>query len=67
MSDLASATVISRSGTLGDMLSTVLFAEGAEKAAENAEAFGVSFILLTEDGSVIRSDSPDCEIAVMEE
>ena len=66
-SDLASATVISRSGTLGDMLSTVLFAEGAEKAAETAAASGVSFILLTDDGSVIRSDSLDCEIAVVEE
>ena len=39
----------------------------ANRLAPLLSAIGVSFILLTEDGSVIRSDSPDCEIAVMEE
>ncbi len=65
--DILSATVISSSGTLGDMLSTTLFAEGSDKAMASARAFGVRCILLLEDGSVLDSDSSDGDVAVMEE
>lgn len=53
--DVRSATVVNPSGTLGDMLSTVLFAERMEKGIQTAEGYGVDYILLLEDGSVISS------------
>ena len=53
--DVLSATVVNPSGTLGDMLSTVLFAERMEKGIQTAEGYGVDYILLLEDGSVISS------------
>lgn len=65
--DILSATVINPSGTLGDMLSTVLFAEGSEKAEAIASQHGVRAILKLEDGRIIDTDSTEGEIAVMEE
>lgn len=65
--DILSATVINPSGTLGDMLSTVLFAAGSEKAEAIASQHGVRAILKLEDGRIIDTDSTEGEIAVMEE
>ena len=65
--DILSATVINPSGTLGDMLSTVLFAAGSEKAEAIASQHGVRAILKLEDGRVIDTDSTEGEIAVVEE
>ena len=66
-SDIISATVISSSGTIGDMLSTTLLALGSERALEFASEMGVRCILILSDGTIIDSDSPDSQIAVMEE
>ena len=66
-SDILSATVITYSGTLGDMLSTTLLALGSENALLCAAEYGVRCVLVLEDGSVIDSYSPECQIAVMEE
>ncbi len=49
--DLLSATVITTNGEEGDILSTVLFAMGTEKAKEYAKAKGIGCILLSEDGT----------------
>lgn len=65
--DILSATVINPSGMLGDMLSTVLFAAGSEKAEAIASLHGVRAILKLEDGRIIDTDSTEGEIAVMEE
>lgn len=65
--DILSTTVINPSGTLGDMLSTVLFAAGSEKAEAIASLHGVRAILKLEDGRIIDTDSTEGEIAVMEE
>lgn len=65
--DILSATVINPSGTLGDILSTVLFAAGSEKAEAIASQHGVRAILKLEDGRIIDTDSTEGEIAVMEE
>ena len=65
--DILSATVINPSGMLGDMLSTVLFAAGSEKAEAIASQHGVRAILKLEDGRIIDTDSTEGEIAVMEE
>ncbi len=53
-SDILSATVVNPSGTLGDMLSTIVFSEGSEKAAAIAEEYGVTLILTLEGGEVVR-------------
>ena len=58
-SDIVSATVISESGTLGDMLSTTLLALGSEKALDFASSMGVRCILILTDGTIIDSDSLD--------
>ena len=65
--DILSATVINPSGTLGDMLSTVLFAAGSKKAEAIASQYDVRAILKLEDGRIIDTDSTEGEIAVMEE
>ncbi|MBR2751730.1 MAG: FAD:protein FMN transferase [Clostridiales bacterium] len=49
--DLLSATVITTNGAEGDILSTVLFAMGTEKAKEYAKTKGIGCILLSEDGT----------------
>ena len=59
VTDILSATVINPSGTLGDMLSTTLFALGSEKAMELAEELGVEVILYLSDGSVLSTYSSD--------
>ena len=64
--DILSATVIGESGTLGDMLSTVLFAEGSEEARKRAEEYDVRAILKLEDGSVIDTGEAESEIAIAE-
>ena len=66
-SDILSATAITPDGTLGDMLSTVFFAAGSERALEIAEDLDVRVILLLEDGTVIDSDGADGDVAVVEE
>ena len=58
-SDIVSATVLSESGTLGDMLSTTLLALGSEKALDFASSMGVRCILILTDGTIIDSDSLD--------
>ena len=65
--DILSATVIGDSGTLSDMLSTVIFASGSDKAEEIADKHDVSIILKLTDGSVINTYSPDSQIAILEE
>ena len=65
--DILSATVIGASGTLGDMLSTTLFALGSEKAMEMADRLGIKVVLYLSDGSVLSSDGHDSQIAVLEE
>lgn len=65
--DIISATVIGDSGTLSDMLSTVIFASGSDKAEEIADKHDVSIILKLTDGSVINTYSPDSQIAILEE
>ena len=64
VSDIVSATVISSSGTLGDMLSTTLLAAGSEKAMDIAAEYGVRCILILSDGSVL--DSSEGQIAVLQ-
>ena len=49
------------------MLSTTLLAVGSEKALEIAEDLGVRVVLVLEDGSVLDSDGPESQIAVVEE
>ena len=65
--DVVSATIINKNGELGDMLSTTLLAVGSEKALEIAEDLGVRVVLVLEDGSVLDSDGPESQIAVVEE
>ena len=65
--DILSATVIGDSGTLSDMLSTVIFASGSDKAEEIADKHDVSIILKLTDGSVINTYSPDSQVAILEE
>lgn len=49
--DLLSATVITGNGEEGDILSTVLFAMGTEKAKEYAKTKNIGCVLLSEDGT----------------
>ena len=65
--DILSATVIGDSGILSDMLSTVIFASGSDKAEEIADKHDVSIILKLTDGSVINTYSPDSQVAILEE
>ena len=65
--DILSATVINPSGMLGDMLSTVLFAAGSEKAEAIASQHDVRAILKLADGRIIDTDSTEGKIAIMEE
>lgn len=65
--DILSATVIGDSGTLSDMLSTVIFASGSGKAEEIADKHDVSIILKLTDGSVINTYSHDSQVAILEE
>ena len=65
-SDILSATVITYSGTLGDMLSTAVLASGSEKAMSLASEYPVRCIIVLDDGSVFDSDGPDGKIAVPE-
>ncbi len=65
--DLISATVIAPDGTLCDMLSTTLFAAGSSSAYDIAAKYGVRAVLLTEDLEIIDTDSPESEVAVLEE
>lgn len=67
VSDIISATVVSSSGTLGDLLSTTLLAQGSEKALETAAEYEVRCILVLADGTVLDSDGPDGKIAIPEE
>ncbi len=53
-SDLVSATIISSSSTLADMLSTACFVLGSADAASVVEHYGVGAILLTKDQRLIR-------------
>ena len=66
-SDLLSASIITESATLGDFLSTTLFAVGHDKAEELASEFGVRVILLSEDLEVTDLDGKEGQIAVVEE
>lgn len=55
--DLLSATVVSDDGTEGDVMSTVLFAMGQEKAMDYALAHGISCILCGENNTMwVSSD-----------
>ena len=54
-SDVASATVISKDGTLADALSTAIFVLGSEKGVEIANEYGVDIIIIKKDGSVIAT------------
>lgn len=65
-SDIVSASIISSSGTLGDMLSTAVLASGSEKAMSLASEYPVRCIIVLDDGSVFDSDGPDGKIAVPE-
>lgn len=54
--ELASVTVITKDGTDGDILSTLLFLLGSEKGNEFLRAFpGTEAIYIKKDGNVIRS------------
>ena len=55
-SDIASATVISKDGTLADALSTAIFVLGSKKGIDIATEFGVDVVLIKKDGSVIATD-----------
>ena len=66
-SDLLSASIITESATLGDFLSTTLFAVGRDDAEMIASEFGVRVILLSEDLEVTDLDCEEGQIAVVEE
>lgn len=53
-SALASVSIICEDGALADALSTACFVAGADKAEELCRKFGVSALLLTQSGEVIR-------------
>ncbi|MBP5492442.1 MAG: FAD:protein FMN transferase [Clostridiales bacterium] len=55
-SDMLSVTVITEDGTLGDILSTTLFACGKEEAMELSEQLGVHCILCMQDGTLLVSE-----------
>ena len=65
--DIISATVISPDGTLADMLSTTIFASGSDSVYDLARAYGVRAIVLTDNLSVIDTDSAEGEVAILEE
>ena len=50
--DLLSATVLTHDGKEGDILSTVLFALGSEKAVELAKKENIACILIGQDGTM---------------
>lgn len=55
--DILSATVIGQDGTVGDILSTVLFAYGSERAREFAIAEEIDCILCVDNGTLWVSSS----------
>ena len=55
--DILSATVIGQDGTVGDILSTVLFAYGSERARDFAIAEEIDCILCVDNGTLWVSSS----------
>ena len=64
--DLLSATVVSDDGTAGDVMSTVLFAMGREKAMDFASAHGISCILCAENNTMWVSTDLNGSVHVQE-
>lgn len=55
--DIASVTVVSQDGIFSDYLSTVLFMQGFEKAANTARQNGYEVVIVSRDKKVFVSDS----------
>lgn len=51
-----SITIISKSGIMGDILSTAGFVAGGEQALEIANHYGVDAIVVTNDGEILITD-----------
>lgn len=58
-SDLASATVIAKTGALSDALSTACFVLGAQKGAALLEEYQAQGIFITQDKEIILIGEPD--------
>ncbi|MBO4688796.1 MAG: FAD:protein FMN transferase [Clostridiales bacterium] len=64
--DLLSATVIGSDGTVGDILSTALFASGSERARKLASYLRIDCILCSENGTLWVSSSLEGKVREQE-